>query len=120
MLNDWNVPKMSFFGTKCAGHEGAGVIVKVGERVKHLKVGQRAGHKPIVDVCHTCESCKAGRETYCSQAIFTGLVADGECSSTRSDLLAMSHASGLIYSRLVQGICYQPGAIYHNHSRWSE
>lgn len=51
MMNDWGVPPMSHFGTKCAGHEGAGVIVKVGEKVKTLKVGQRAGFKPILDVC---------------------------------------------------------------------
>ena len=78
MLNDWAFPKMSEFKTQCAGHEGAGVIVQVGERVKNLKVGQRAGFKPIVDVCHTCDSCKSGKETYCAKAIFTGLHADGE------------------------------------------
>jgi D-arabinose 1-dehydrogenase-like Zn-dependent alcohol dehydrogenase len=69
---------MSTFGVKCAGHEGAGVIVKVGDLVKNLKVGQRAGFKPIVDVCHTCEQCRTGRETYCAKAIFTGLMADGK------------------------------------------
>lgn len=47
MLNDWATPKMSEMGTKCAGHEGAGVIVKVGDQVKSLKVGMRAGLKPI-------------------------------------------------------------------------
>jgi propanol-preferring alcohol dehydrogenase len=77
MLNDWGMAKMSEFGTKCAGHEGAGIIVQVGERVKTLKVGQRAGFKPIVDVCHTCDDCKGGKETYCAKAIFTGLHADG-------------------------------------------
>jgi len=77
MLNDWNAPAMSTFGVKCAGHEGAGVIVKVGDLVKNLKVGQRAGFKPIVDVCHTCEQCRTGRETYCVKAILTGLMADG-------------------------------------------
>lgn len=45
MLNDWALPKMSVFGTKCAGHEGAGVIVKVGDHVKTLKPGMRAGYK---------------------------------------------------------------------------
>jgi len=45
MLNDWALPKMSVFGTKCAGHEGAGVIVKVGDQVKTLKTGMRAGFK---------------------------------------------------------------------------
>lgn len=69
---------MSDLGTQCAGHEGAGVIVKVGERVKAFKVGQRAGHKPIRDVCHACEYCKAGKETYCTGAIFTGLACDGK------------------------------------------
>lgn len=78
MMNDWAMPKMSEFGTSCAGHEGAGVIVKVGERVKSLKVGQRAGHKPIQDVCHVCEYCKAGKDSYCSKGIFTGLACDGE------------------------------------------
>ncbi|KAK9773091.1 putative Alcohol dehydrogenase 1 [Seiridium cardinale] len=52
MLHDWAYPPMSVFNTQCAGHEGAGVIVKVGEHVKHLKIGQRAGYKPIQDICH--------------------------------------------------------------------
>lgn len=78
MSNDWAVPKMSDLGTKCAGHEGAGVIVKVGERVKNLKIGMRAGYKPLQDTCHTCEYCKAGRETYCQKAVLTGCQIDGE------------------------------------------
>jgi chloride channel 3/4/5 len=45
MLNDWAVPKMSDLGVKCAGHEGSGVIVKVGDQVKNLKPGMRAGYK---------------------------------------------------------------------------
>ncbi|OQV03712.1 Alcohol dehydrogenase GroES-like domain-containing protein [Cladophialophora immunda] len=77
MLNDWNLPKMSELGVKCAGHEGAGVIVKVGENVKAYKVGQRAGFKPIQDVCHSCDYCKTGRETYCHKAIYTGGQCDG-------------------------------------------
>ncbi|KEF60890.1 alcohol dehydrogenase [Exophiala aquamarina CBS 119918] len=77
MLNDWGTAKMSDLGVKCAGHEGAGVIVKVGERVKSYKVGQRAGIKPILDVCHTCENCRTGKETYCLGAIYTGGHTDG-------------------------------------------
>ena len=78
MLADWGMPKMSEMGTKCAGHEGAGVIVKIGENVKAYKVGQRAGFKPIQDVCHACEYCHSGRETYCTKAIFTGGMCDGQ------------------------------------------
>ncbi|KAI1629926.1 alcohol dehydrogenase [Exophiala viscosa] len=77
MVGDWALPKMSEMGTKCAGHEGAGVIVKVGEQVKTLKVGQRAGFKPIQDVCHNCEYCKTGKEQYCSKAVLTGGQTDG-------------------------------------------
>ncbi|KAH0848225.1 Alcohol dehydrogenase 1 [Fonsecaea pedrosoi] len=77
MLNDWGTAKMSDLGVKCAGHEGAGVIVKVGENVTAYKVGQRAGYKPIQNVCHSCEYCKSGRETYCFKAVYTGGHCDG-------------------------------------------
>lgn len=56
---------------------GAGVIVKVGENVKNLKVGQRAGFKPIADTCGTCHLCRTGMECYCTKAVFTGLHCDG-------------------------------------------
>ena len=63
MLNDWAVPKMSEFGVKCAGHEGAGVVVKLGAKVSdEWKVGDRVGIKPLLDVCHNCESCWNGRK----------------------------------------------------------
>jgi NADPH:quinone reductase-like Zn-dependent oxidoreductase len=47
MMHDIGAPKMSYFGTQCAGHEGAGVIVKVGDAVKTLKPGMRAGIKVL-------------------------------------------------------------------------
>jgi len=77
MMADWGVGKMSDFGTTCAGHEGAGVIVKVGKGCKHLKVGMRAGFKPIADTCGMCEQCRTDKECYCSNAVLTGLHTDG-------------------------------------------
>lgn len=78
MLNDWAVPPMSHFGTRCAGHEGAGVVVKVGARCgSEWKVGDRVGIKPLLDVCHNCTSCWDGRENYCAGAISTGLSSPG-------------------------------------------
>jgi propanol-preferring alcohol dehydrogenase len=77
MAADWGIGKMSDFGTRCAGHEGAGVIVKVGANVKSLKTGQRAGFKPIADTCGTCEQCRTDKECYCSNAVLTGLHTDG-------------------------------------------
>jgi D-arabinose 1-dehydrogenase-like Zn-dependent alcohol dehydrogenase len=67
MLNDWALPKMSVFGVKCAGHEGAGVIVKVGDQVKTLKPGMRAGYKVsynIVRSRHLHHSCNRQRSAY--------------------------------------------------------
>ncbi|KAF2001549.1 alcohol dehydrogenase 1 [Amniculicola lignicola CBS 123094] len=77
MANDWALPKMSTFGVRCPGHEGAGVIVKVGSEVQHLKVGMRAGHKPIQDTCGSCELCRGPYETYCPKAVLTGLQTEG-------------------------------------------
>lgn len=77
MLNDWALPPMSHFGTRCAGHEGAGVVVKVGSKAKGWKVGDRAGMKPIWDVCHSCEDCWIGRENYCQNGVHTGLLVNG-------------------------------------------
>ncbi|KIV88038.1 hypothetical protein PV10_09212 [Exophiala mesophila] len=77
MLNDWPIPKMSELGTRCPGHEGAGTIVKVGERVKRLKVGMRAGVKPIADTCGVCEYCRGGMEVHCEDSVMTGLHVDG-------------------------------------------
>lgn len=81
MLNDWDNPKMSELGVQCAGHEGAGIVVKVGSGCgPDWKVGDRVGIKPILDVCHNCEDCWNGRENYCSKAVYTGLHATGTYS----------------------------------------
>lgn len=92
--------KMSDYGTRCAGHEGAGVIVKVGEQVKKLKPGMRAGFKPIADTCGSCEQCRTDKECYCTGAVFTGLHTDGKISITfclrscaGSDLLSQARTN---------------------------
>ncbi|KAF2270171.1 alcohol dehydrogenase 1 [Lojkania enalia] len=77
MQNDWALPKMSALGTQCAGHEGAGIIVKVGSEVKNLKVGMRAGYKPIWDTCGACSLCRGAYECHCPKAVLTGLMVDG-------------------------------------------
>ncbi|KAL9619947.1 MAG: hypothetical protein Q9160_005504 [Pyrenula sp. 1 TL-2023] len=77
MSNDWALPPMSHFGTRCAGHEGAGVIVKLGSSVTNLKVGMRAGFKPIADTCGACELCWGDMECYCEKKVLSGLHCDG-------------------------------------------
>ncbi|OQU99901.1 hypothetical protein CLAIMM_05473 [Cladophialophora immunda] len=76
-MHDWSMPKMSDFGVRSPGHEGAGVVVKVGENAKGWKVGDRGGVKPLWDVCGNCDLCYSGKENYCTEAIYTGLAKTG-------------------------------------------
>ena len=73
MLNDLPIPAMSVFGVRSPGHEGAGVVVKLGSNVSNWKVGERAGIKPAYDACLNCELCWTGKETYCDESPQIGL-----------------------------------------------
>lgn len=77
MSNDVEIPPMSAFNVRCAGHEGAGVVVKLGEGVTGWAVGDRAGMKPNWDTCGSCEMCWEGKENYCPKAMSSGLVVNG-------------------------------------------
>ncbi|KAE8420298.1 glycosyl hydrolase family 76-domain-containing protein [Aspergillus pseudocaelatus] len=77
MQGDLGTPPMSTFGVRSPGHEGAGVVVKVGANVKNFKLGDRAGIKPLLDTCGACELCWGDKETYCRTAIHAGLMAPG-------------------------------------------
>lgn len=62
-----------------AGHEGAGVVVAVGDDVKHLwKIGDRAGIKWVVSTCGICEFCTNGRdELHCQKQLNSGFSTAG-------------------------------------------
>ncbi|PQL93507.1 NAD(P)-dependent alcohol dehydrogenase [Apibacter adventoris] len=47
------------------GHEIVGKVVRVGEHVTKLKVGDFAAVGCLVDSCRECESCKQDLEQYC-------------------------------------------------------
>lgn len=46
------------------GHESAGIVFKVGSKVKHLKAGDRVAMEPGAS-CGHCEDCKHGRYQLC-------------------------------------------------------
>lgn len=77
MAGDIGMPFMSHFGSRSPGHEGAGVVVKLGSNVKNWKVGERAGVKPMLDTCGDCELCFSDKEAHCAKAIHTGLMCTG-------------------------------------------
>ncbi len=47
------------------GHEIAGIVTRVGSKVKKFRVGDQAGVGCFVDSCRKCEPCKSGEENYC-------------------------------------------------------
>jgi len=51
------------------GHEAAGVVVKCGSKVKHLKPGDRVAVEPGVP-CRRCDYCKGGTYNLCPDVIF--------------------------------------------------
>ncbi|KAL2841865.1 glycosyl hydrolase family 76-domain-containing protein [Aspergillus pseudoustus] len=77
MLDDLGI-SMSTFGVRSPGHEGAGVVVKMGENVRNWKLGDRAGIKPMMDTCGTCAHCWSDKETYCAGVVHTGLMTPGD------------------------------------------
>lgn len=59
------------------GHEGAGVVVAMGEAVKGWEVGDLAGIKWLNSLCQLCEYCTSGHEPVCSTSVISGCHQDG-------------------------------------------
>jgi uncharacterized zinc-type alcohol dehydrogenase-like protein len=53
------------------GHEIAGVVSKVGDKVSKYKVGDAVGVGCFVDSCRKCEPCKQGSENYCEKGMIS-------------------------------------------------
>ena len=62
------------------GHEGVGRVVKVGEGVESLKVGDRVSVAWFFEGCGHCEYCTSGRETLCRSVKNAGYTVDGAMS----------------------------------------
>lgn len=78
MLKDLPLPvQMDQMGVRSPGHEGAGVVVKLGKAVRDWEVGDRAGIKPMLSVCQNCERCWTGMEQWCPASVSTGLQVAG-------------------------------------------
>lgn len=71
---DWPVkPKLPLI----PGHEGVGIVEKVGEGVTSIKVGDRVGAPWLYSACGECEYCLTGRETLCPSQENSGYSVDG-------------------------------------------
>jgi alcohol dehydrogenase, propanol-preferring len=59
------------------GHEIAGKVVQVGERVDNFHIGDRVGVPWLGYTDGTCRYCQSGRENLCDNPKFTGYTIDG-------------------------------------------
>src|SRR6202046_5062234 len=59
------------------GHEIAGEIAALGERVRHWTVGQRVGVGWFGGNCGACEWCRRGSLIDCTETVIPGITADG-------------------------------------------
>ena len=59
------------------GHEGAGVVVALGEGVTELEIGDYTGVKWTNKVDNKCQMCQTGVEQLCPNATLSGYTVDG-------------------------------------------
>lgn len=86
------------------GHEGAGIIEKVGSSVRNVKPGDRIAVEPAMS-CWQCDQCKAGRPHTCRKLRFLGcpkqaegclseyLVMPEECCFKIKDTMSLEEAA---------------------------
>jgi len=75
------------------GHEGAGVVEAVGERVTHVAPGDRVAFS-FVPSCGSCRSCRAGRRNLCEPAArnsAAGMLMDGTSRLHLADGTVLQH-----------------------------
>ncbi|MEE1938970.1 zinc-dependent alcohol dehydrogenase [Streptomyces sp. TRM 70361] len=71
---DWPVkPEPPFV----PGHEGVGIVERLGAGVTHLTAGQRVAVPWLGRTCGRCEHCLSGWETLCERQVNTGYGCDG-------------------------------------------
>jgi len=71
---DWPVKPTPPF---VPGHEGAGIVARVGAGVKGVKEGDAVGIAWLHDACGACEHCMTGWETLCEAQHNSGYGVDG-------------------------------------------
>lgn len=75
------------------GHEGAGVVEAVGERIAHVAPGDRVAFC-FVPSCGACRNCRAGRPTLCEPAGrrgVAGMLMDGTSRLRLPDGTVLQH-----------------------------
>ncbi|MGM8849387.1 alcohol dehydrogenase AdhP [Salinicola sp. V024] len=101
---DWPVKPTPPF---IPGHEGAGVIVALGEGVTHLEEGDSVGIAWLHDACGHCEFCLTGWETLCESQNMSGYTVNGsfaEYATGNADYVARL-PDGVDYAAIAPILC---------------
>ena len=59
------------------GHEIAGRVAEMGERVADFQIGDRVGVPWVYWTCGACDCCREGNENLCVRQKITGVTVDG-------------------------------------------
>jgi propanol-preferring alcohol dehydrogenase len=74
---DWPQLKRTIKKPVIPGHEVVGKVVKRGDKVQHLQVGDRVGVAWLHWSCGECDLCREGLENLCPKQTITGASVDG-------------------------------------------
>ncbi len=74
---DWPQLKRMIKKPLIPGHEVVGRVVKKGDQVQNLEIGDRVGVAWLHWSCGACELCKEGLENLCPNQAITGASVDG-------------------------------------------
>lgn len=87
------------------GHEGAGLVEKVGNGVTRVAIGDRIAIEPAMP-CWECDQCLAGRPHTCRKLRFLGC--PGQAEGSLSELIVMPESSCF---PIPESISYDEAAI---------
>ena len=68
-----NLPKLPIV----PGHQITGIVEKIGEKVKQIKIGDKVGVPWVYSTCGKCKFCKEGKENLCDNIKFSGFNVNG-------------------------------------------
>jgi len=74
---DWSQLKRIIKKPLIPGHEVVGRVVKRGNQVQHVAIGDRVGVAWLHWSCGECEQCREGLENLCPKQAITGASVDG-------------------------------------------
>ena len=102
-IHVWKGRDTSGFFPRTLGHEGAGVVEKIGSNVKGIAPGQRV----LLDynvTCGMCKFCRSGRENLCTNLEYIGYQRDG----TYQEYMAVPARNAI---PLPDNVSFEEGAI---------